>query len=216
MARMKEILILALLGAAVLGAPGSAGAQEYYAALQLGYNVVVDGDQDAPPTASTSYDSRPAFAASFGYMDRDGLRIEGELGWRDNDLDQVSGADVAGRLTTLNLMVNILIERSFGGRGRYGGASPVRPYIGVGAGGGYFSMDYVTALGAAAVVDDQAFAWAWQGIAGLGFEISDSSILTLDYRYFTAENIGMTSAAAVPFEIDTVHWTFMIGVRTVF
>lgn len=215
---MKAIFFPVLLIVAVLAGPMVAQAQETYMALHVGYNLVVDGDLEAPGVVSTSYEDRSSFAGSYGYMSDSGFRVEGELGWRANDVGAVAGTAVAGRLTTLSLMVNVLYEGEIGGGSRYGlrSGTSVRPYIGLGAGGGQFSLDVIPVLGAAATIDDQVYALAWQGIVGLGFGIGGGSVLTLDYRYFAAENIGMTDAAATPVEIDSVQSTFMVGLRTAF
>jgi len=218
MEHLRTLILPALLGLAVQVAPVAASAQQYYIDLHVGYNLVDDGDLEYDPDVPTSYEHRPAFGGAFGYLAQSGFRVESELSWRGNDVDKVSGANDAGRLTSLSLMVNALYELEIGGAGTYGlgSTTPLRPYIGVGGGGARYTLERVPSLAAAPVTDDQTYALAYQGIIGLGIEIAEHAMLTLDYRYLVSENIKFTDASATPFEIDAVQSTFMLGLRTTF
>lgn len=218
MKHARWIIFSILTGLAVQLAPGTALAQQYYLSLHVGYNMVDEGDLEFGPDVAASYEDRPAFGGAFGYIGQGGLRIEGELSWRGNDLDTVAGSNDAGRLTSLNLMINALYEIQIGGGGAYGLAptSPLRPYFGIGAGGGQYTLEAIPSLAAAPVIDDQAYALAYQGIIGLGFEIAERAMLTFDYRYLVAENIKLADATATPFEIDAAQSTFMLGLRAMF
>ncbi len=216
----KRIALAAVLGAAILAAAPAAWAQSYYLDLHVGYNLVDDGDFEDPATTTASYEQRPAFGGSFGFIGHDGFRIEGELSWRGNDLDTLAGGPADGRLSSLGVMVNLLYELQIGGGGYGGGfgggASPLRPYIGIGGGGARYDLEVVQTLGAAPVVDDQVYALGYQGIIGVGVDISEKAVMTLDYRYLVAENVGFTDSGGAPFEIDLVQSTVMLGLRTAF
>ena len=207
-----------LISLAVQAAPMTVAAQQYYMDLHVGYNIVDDGDLEFNPDIPTSYEHRPAFGGAFGHLGQNGLRIEGELSWRGNDVDKVAGASDAGRLTSLNLMINALYELQIGGAGAYGlgPTTPLRPYIGIGGGGARYTLDIIPDLAAAPAVDDKTYALAYQGIIGLGIEIAEHAMLTFDYRYVVSENVKFTDATATPFEIDLVQSTFMLGLRTTF
>jgi opacity protein-like surface antigen len=218
MEHLRTLAFPALLGLAVLGAPPAASAQEYYLDLHVGYNIVDDGDLEYGVDIPVSYEHQPAFGGSFGHRGQTGFRIEGELSWRGNDVDKVAGANDAGRLTSLNLMINALYELEIGGTGDYGlgSTTPLRPYIGIGGGGARYSLEVVDDLAAPPLIDDQTYALAYQGIIGLGIEIAGNAMLTFDYRYLVSENVKFTDASATPFEIDFVQSTFMLGLRTAF
>lgn len=218
MPHRRLILLYALLAGAVQLVPDAASAQQYYMDLHIGYNVVDDGDLEFGPDIPTSYEHRPAFGGAFGYLAQSGVRIEGELSWRGNDVDKVAGANDAGRLTGLALMINALYELDIGNTGMYGlgATTPLRPYIGIGGGGARYTLEVIPDLAAAPAVDDQTYALAYQGIVGFGIEIAENAMLTFDYRYLVSENIKFTDASATPFEIDAVQSTFMLGLRTVF
>ena len=215
---LRTLISPALLGLAVLVAPAGASAQEYYLDLHVGYNIVDDGDFEYGVDVPVSYKHRPAFGGAFGHLSQSGFRIEGELSWRGNDVDKVAGANDAGRLTSLNLMVNALYELEIGDTGAYGlgSTTPLRPYIGIGGGGARYALEVIPSLAAAPVIDDRTYALAYQGIVGLGIEIAEHATLTLDYRYLVSENVKFTDATATPLEIDLVQSTFMLGLRTTF
>ena len=218
MKHLRSLIFPALLGAAVLLAPLDAWAQEYYLDLHVGYNIVDDGDFEYGIDVPVSYEHRPAFGGAFGHLAQNGFRIEGELSWRGNDVDTAAGANDAGRLTSLNLMVNALYELEIGDTGAYGlgSTTPLRPYIGLGGGGARYTLEVIPSLAAAPVIDDRTYALAYQGIIGLGIEIAEHATLTLDYRYLVSENVKFNDATATPFEIDLVQSTFMLGLRTTF
>ncbi len=217
--RHPRTIILPIAAAlAVYSAPITAFAQEYYLDLHIGYNVVDNGDLEYGPDIPTSYEHRPAFGGSFGYMAQNGLRLEGELTWRGNDIDKIAGANDGGRLTSLSLMINALYELEIGNEGLYGlgPTTPLRPYIGIGGGGARYTIEAIPDLAAAPAIDDQTYALAYQGIVGFGVNISENATLTFDYRYLVSENIKFADASATSFEIDTVQSTFTLGLRTVF
>lgn len=112
-------------------------------------------------------------------------------------------------------MVNALFELQLGG-GIYGGGSPLRPYLGVGGGGARVALADVTFDLATTTFNDFDCVPAYQFIGGVGLEVTENAFLTLDYRYFVAEDVEMSDTVGTPFEMDTVQSTFMIGLRTSF
>ncbi len=218
MKHIRRLILPALLGLAIQFAPTAPSAQQYYLDLHIGYNIVDDGDFDYGVDVPVSYEHRPAFGGAFGYLARNGFRVEGELTWRGNDVDKVAGLNDAGRLTSLGLMVNMLYELEIGAGGAYGLGSqtPLRPYIGVGGGGARYTLEAISDLALPPQIDDQTYALSYQGIIGLGIEIAEHSMLTFDYRYLVSENAKFTDATATPLEVDFIQSTFMLGLRTEF
>ena len=221
MKRLKTGILPVLLAAALLSGMSAARAQEYYMDLHVGYNIVDNGDLEyAAGTLSAGYEQRPAFGGSFGYLDQSGFRIEGELTHRGNDIDRIAGANVKGRLTSLALMVNMLYElRIGGGSGNgygSGSESPLRPYIGLGGGGARYTMEAADNLAAANIIDDTTYGLVYQGILGIGVEVTDTALVTLDFRYLVSDNVKFNEEAGLPFEIDVIQATAMFGLRTTF
>ena len=85
-----------------------------------------------------------------------------------------SGANETKALVGL---VNAYLDFDFG--------LPIRPFIGGGAGAAYLSLD--TGSNAPLEVDDNAGAFAWNLLAGVGYDITESIALTATYRYLRLE-----------------------------
>lgn len=212
---VSAVTVAALL---ILGAP-VASAQNYYMDVHVGYNIVDSGDLEyAAGTSSVGYEQRPAFGGSFGYFDPSGMRIEGELTYRNNDIDYVGGVRNKGNLAGLGLMVNAIYELQIGGGYGYGRGSdnPLRPYIGVGGGGVRYTINSTDNLAAADVVDDMAYALAYQGIVGVGVAVSETALISLDFRYVVSDNVKFADVAGNAFEMDVIQASAMFGLRTLF
>lgn len=221
MKRLKIAVFPALLAAALLSATSAARAQEFYLDLHVGYNIVDNGDLEYDAgTLSTGYEQRPAFGGSFGYLDQSGFRIEGELTYRNNDINYIDGVNVKGQLTSMGLMVNMLYELRIGsGSGSAygsGATSPLRPYIGIGGGGARFTMEAADSLVTGNVIDDTTYGLAYQGILGFGVEVTDTALVTLDFRYLVSDNVKFTDEFGTAFEVDAIQATAMFGLRTTF
>lgn len=221
MKRLKIAVFPALLAVALLSGMSAARAQNYYMDLHVGYNIVDNGDlEDAGTTSSAGYEQRPAFGGSFGYLDQSGFRIEGELTYRGNDIDYIGGVNIKGRLTSMALMVNMLYELRIGsGSGSAygsGSASPLRPYIGIGGGGARYTMEATDSLALPNVIDDVTYGLAYQGILGVGMEVTEAAMVTLDFRYLVSDNVKFSDVGGAPFEIDAIQATAMLGLRTTF
>lgn len=218
---LKMAVIPALLAAALLSGTSAARAQQYYMDLHVGYNIVDNGDLEYDAaTLSTGYEQRPAFGGSFGYLDQSGFRIEGELTYRDNDINYIDGANAKGQMTSMALMINMLYELRIGSGSGYaygsGSESPLRPYIGIGGGGARYTMDAAVDLAAADVIDDTTYGLVYQGILGLGVEVTETALVTLDFRYLVSDNVKFNDVGGLAFEVDAVQATAMLGLRTTF
>src|SRR3546814_7992372 len=68
---------------------------------------------------------------------------------------------------------------------------PIQPYIGVGIGGAkLFAGDVISGTTSISGRDTR---FAYQGIAGAAFNITDQLALTADYRYFGVPDVDFTS-----------------------
>jgi opacity protein-like surface antigen len=221
MKRPKVALVPALFAAALLSGMPAAQAQEYYMDLHVGYNIVDNGDLEyAAVSYSTGYEQRPAFGGSFGYLDQSGLRFEGELTYRDNDINYIDAANAKGEMASLGLMVNLLYELQIGAGSNYGygmgSESPLRPYIGIGGGGARYALDASVDLAAGNIIDDITYGLVYQGILGVGVEVTENALVTLDFRYLVSDNVKFSDVAGAAFEIDSIQATAMFGLRTIF
>ncbi|MEQ1864126.1 MAG: outer membrane beta-barrel protein [Micropepsaceae bacterium] len=120
-----------------------------------------------------NFDTGWAALGTVGYAFDSNWRIEGEFGFRQNDGDIFFNGknpfSTSGELTEYSVMVNVLYDVPL--------AEKLNFSIGVGLGADFTQFDD----GAGFDEDDVSF--AYQGIAGLSYELTNRLDLTLTYRY---------------------------------
>ncbi len=190
------------LGAALVLAGEPAGAQEAregwwrqaggYGGVSGLIGFVSDADLDLPdcPSCADTLGADPGLglAAVAGYRTGTGLRLEGELAYRRNDLDQISleglgTAAVNGDVTALAVMGNLLYDFATG--------VAVTPYLGLGLGFARIAVDS-TDLGA----DDSDTVIAYQLKAGLSVPVSPTLALVGGYTYFATSDPTIEATTA--------------------
>ena len=166
-----------LLGAtAILACAGAANAKGWYASFEAGAVSVDDTDAEYALTTGFSYspigrfDTGWALVCAVGYS-LQGWHIEGEAGWRSNDKDRFTAPGPStGDLDELTVMFNMTYDIPLG---------VLTLSLGGGAGLDYAMLDI-------AGVDDGDLNFAYQGIVGLSYAVSQNTELTLGYRYLNA------------------------------
>ena len=179
--RVKSMLLgsVVFLSAAV---PASAGHfKGWYVGLEGGANAVADNDAafaTAPPLwgpANIGYDTGWAGLATAGYAFQNDWRLEGEFGYRHNDVDAITGtvARTGGELTSMTLMANVLYDWHLTDRMTFS--------LGAGAGAIHEQFDDGT------IDQDEDYNFAYQGIAGVAYALTPGTDLTLNYRYLRSD-----------------------------
>lgn len=204
---MKHKLLIAAAATALMAAPSLASAQDsgVYIKAQAGYGVITDSDITAGPAAANSIQGDVAGQGSLAY----GLGLGYDFGnWRveldgtqfQTDLGSIGGQpSSAAKIRTSALMLNALYDFSDFGSWE--------PYVGVGVGlargttslaASDFLNDTATVLVSnpacvsAAVgpttarscsANDSDTNFAWNLIAGLGYNITDNLTWDTNYRY---------------------------------
>jgi len=178
-----------------------------------------DVDLGAGVAAITNeYDTGFVVGGAFGYdfgqaMGPLGVRVEGEVSYRDNDVDThvLGGADLAGSVgstSALAGMANLLFDFNTGG--------PLSFYGGGGVGIANVEFDSHGADAADPVMNDDDTVFAWQAIAGVGYEVSPGWVLDVQYRYFNASDVSLTStplAGSVSSSTDYESHAVVAGIR---
>lgn len=241
----------ALLLATVMAMPAAAMAQPVtglYVGGGAGVNWLTDSDGGNLQSFIDSTNVNPnnlgltpsgGFNASFsvgfvgvisvGYGFGNGLRLELEGNYRQNEVDQVAATGFSGSsggtARTYGVMANVLYD--FGATSRW----VVQPYLGLGAGYAVHDYDNVSLRGRTTAgttvpqfrIDDSDGRFAYQAILGLGLPISSvpGLALTAEYRFFgmlspefsaTATNaLGVTRRTNV--EVDAFNHSLLLGVR---
>lgn len=214
MKRSLALAVSAIALAAAAGTPALAQSEGPYVALGAGLVIPEESDLDGP-TAATSgdveFDNGWAAMIAGGYAWGNGLRTELEFSYRDTGVDGITTPGATngdGSANALATMANVLYDFDFG--------IGLKPYLGAGIGLARVEAENWR-NSAGAITDDGDISWAWQGIAGAAYGISDNVDLTLDYRYFSAPDLELSGAAAgTSYDTEYQNHTVMLGVRYTF
>jgi outer membrane protein OmpA-like peptidoglycan-associated protein len=198
----SRITKTAALAALMAGAGGAAHATEgWYGRADVGYSV--DGYVDANDVEFDT-DNDWSGHLGIGYAFLSGFRAEGELSHRYNDFGENVGLP-DGNMRAWSAMLNGYLDFNRDGS--------VQPYIGLGVGAARLvgSMDAVLAG-----FKDEDTVVAYQGMVGLGFNMTEQLALDVGYRYFAAmeaELDGHILGVPQPFDVDYVSESVTVGLR---
>ncbi len=211
---MKIITVAFIATLTVFGGVVSASAQSYYAGAHLGMNYTHDGNVvEAGFPFDGSYDLGYAIGGFVGREFGGNTRVEGEFTYRSNGIDSIGfgGVDIpaSGDISSLALMANVY--RDFPG-------ATLTPYVGGGLGVAFAWINDFSIAGTP-VADDSDTVFAYQLIAGIGYPISPTVTVNLDYRLFGTSDIGIKELPPftnVPLDFEYLNSSFMVGLRTTF
>ncbi len=169
-----------------------------------------------------AFDPGWAVEVATGYYINDYFRGELALGWRQTEIDDFELQGVAEELDEsfvglFTTMLNGYLELPLTLRG-WG----LRPFVGFGAGFGFFDADIQT-RSSSVVVDDGNFVFAYQALAGLAVQLSPHLALTGTYSYLGTSDTedtdfffgGTISMDGLVLKDYRTH-TFMAGIRYFF
>lgn len=219
--RASRTLGLAVL--LILAGADSARADGFYVGLQGGFNDVFEGDFNDDcaiiclAEAEATYEDGFIVSGAIGYGTSFGLRLEGEVTYRDNAFGPVEWTDAvrptSGDVTSVAAMGNLYYDF---------GPSVVEPYIGAGLGFVNISYDDVRDANGPLFGGDETV-FAWQVLAGLGFDVALGTRLQFDYRALFTESASFryaaTQRAAIAgqrLDIDYWNQSLMFGIRQEF
>jgi len=119
------------------------------------------------------FDAGYAGGLTFGYGSTLGLRPELELDYRRNDIKSINGTAATGSENAYTAMGNLWYDI----KTPTGLFSVIHPYFGGGAGAARLAVRN------AAPLNDYTTRFAYQGGAGIGFDLSPNVTLSADWRY---------------------------------
>jgi OmpA-OmpF porin, OOP family len=173
---------LAIAAAAFTAAP--AHAEGFYIGLNGGWNwaqnqkvdVGTLGITGATGTYKAKQDDGYAINGAVGYGWGNGFRTELEIGYKENQYKTARGiGPMNGRAQIWSAMANVYYDIPVG--------FALRPYIGGGI--GVANWDAKGGISASPFrFNDDTTDVAWQGIAGVGYDINPNWTLSVEYRYF--------------------------------
>ena len=151
---------------------------------------VTDTFAGGSATGEIEFDTGYGLSGALGYS-WGGFRLEGEISYRKNDLDQiqVDTFTVAGLVLTSLGTFNLEGDTDawgFMANGWYDidTGTPWVPFLGAGLGVAKIGIDIESLGGVAISYDESDTVFAYQVGAGLGYRITPTTTVSLAYRFF--------------------------------
>ena len=176
-----------------------------------------------PPTivdVGNKYDTGFVVGGAIGYdfgqtMGPLGMRLEGEVSYRNNSVKEhvvggnaVGGSDAFGETSAFAGMANMLFDLNTG--------MPFSIYGGGGIGVANVEFDGHGVTDPGVVMDDNDTVFAWQAIAGVGYEFTPGWIFDVQYRYFNASDVSLTGFGGASSSTDYESHAVLGGIRIKF
>lgn len=204
---MKDLKIL--VAAAALAAAPSFAHAEWYAGADGGANFVQDSDLNSDGTSAGKAGSDTGYVIQGhgGYAFRGpGFgtpRVEGEIAYRSSGLKSLADADgkISGESTALSFMAN--------GAYHFLPKSAWHPFVGAGIGMARIGVDWRTTNGS--LVDDTDWVFAYQGFAGVSYDVAKNWELTAQYRYFATQDPEFSASDGTKFSGEYQSHSLMAG-----
>jgi OOP family OmpA-OmpF porin len=192
-------------------APASSFAQSsgYYVGAGLGLALQRDADvSGSGVSASVGTDPGWVGMLSVGHAYGNGFRTEIEASFSRAGVDSVSGASNSdGTVSSLSGMVNALYD--------FNTNTAFKPYVGLGIGVSRVRYEDVTPIGGT-LVSDRDTVLAYQGIAGVSYDLGDNMALTTDYRYFRTADPDFKADGVGTIDSEFGEHRIMVGLRWTF
>ena len=164
-----------LIAAAVLAAVPALAQAEWYTGIDAGATFLQDSKNSG---SGLSFKSE----SDVGWMVQGQVgygfgpwKVEGELSYRSSGISKVGGATGSGDTTALAPMVNGIYE--------FLPQSQWHPFVGLGIGAALVDAGSVKQSGTERYKGDD-WQFAYQGFAGVGFDVTKNVELKAQYRYF--------------------------------
>lgn len=221
---------IAAMGISFIGLsiPTLAGAQTKlpegsYVELRAGSSFREDADNSGSVNGSTDFDPGTSLAGAIGYSfgrgDDFGLRylddfrVEVEFLRQENDINDfgsVSAGNGPGDSDNQTALSAFMVNAYYD----YDTGTAWTPYIGGGVGAAI--VDFEASSGGNSVVDDTDTVFAYQARAGIGYEISPSTVLSVGYRFFATEDPEFDGTGGGRFDSEYLSHTVEAGLRVYF
>ena len=222
---MKLRTGLLAAAATIAIAPAANAYEGLYGAIGAGLNYMLEDRDVKNETGPFLFDSDADFDngvgayGALGYAFGNDWRAELELSHRRNDVRHIApqagfsgihDGDFDGDYKTSALLVNIIRDFPLPD-------SPVTAYLGGGFGVANIDADASGATGPLSIsYGDTYQTYAYQGIAGLGFDIAEGLLFDLSYRFFgTGKKAteGLLNGAAADYKLGYHAHSVFAGLR---
>ncbi len=187
-----------LITAAMLATWPAIADEGPYGSIGAGYTFS-GGEEFELGAGNVSADTDNGFGVlgALGYDWGNNWRTEFELGYRDADYDTTGLGPAMGDVSALSSMFNVIYD--------FPTESRIVPYLGGGIGVALVDNEVIS--GALTVKGDEA-GFAAQAIAGFGYEMTESAILDISYRYFRGFGLEYPSSMGTAEQDFVSHGIF--------
>ncbi len=217
---LKRVFLAALVAGGMIG---TAAAEErptgFYLSGGGGANFL---DDDNIPNIlggtarhDIAYESGWLGIGALGYKFDETLRVEVELGYRDNNIQGVSSLPVlptavtsSSDVTAFSQLVNFIFDIPLS----------ERMDLSVGGGVGGALVDATIAIPGTTALSDDEYGFAYQALAGFNYQLFPRWQAFTEYRYFATagSDLSPTLASANDVEVDYDSHSAVIGLRYYF
>lgn len=211
---MNRTAILLASTAAFVAVPAQAREGQVYIGVNGGVSLEDQVDVDV---AATDPQINGAFADTNTGVDVDAVvgydfgwfRLEAEGAYKRNSYDgltvandiTIDGIPLAAGTRVQNERDLSIWSGMLNGLLEFGNDDGVTVFVGGGA--GFANLDLpVEVNGIGTLIDDSATDFAYQGLAGLRFAVSDNIDLGVKYRYFVIDDFEIEAVDGTPLEAD--------------
>ncbi len=202
---MKNLFAASIICFLIFGVGSTAMAdKKLYVSGKIGANSQSDTNLGA---ADVNPDPGLSLSAALGVELENPFRVEGEMSLFHNSYDarnRFTNVSFDGNYDLFNVMANVYYDFMRDNR--------LNPYVGVGGGFSVVNVDFNVAGG---TVDDTTAVGAFQGIAGVEYEITPRFRILGEYRYFLTSDPDL-NFAGVPASTEYDAHHFLIGARLYF
>ncbi|RAU20171.1 hypothetical protein CU669_19755 [Paramagnetospirillum kuznetsovii] len=165
-----------IIAAAVIAAIPAIAQAEWYVGADAGAQMLQNSKNSGGTSSLKSeQDAGWLVQGEVGYAFGP-WRVEGEVSYRSSGISKVGGATGSGDVSALATMVNGVYE--------FLPQSKWHPFVGLGIGGAYLDDGTVKQSGANAYKGSD-YQFAYQGFAGVGYDVTSNVELKGQYRYFS-------------------------------
>ncbi len=205
---MRKILLTTLAIAALTGAANAAEGKGWYTGVQGGVNLEQDSALagSTPAGSNIDFDTGWVGLADAGYRWGNGFRTELEGGYRRNDIDSVSTGG-SGNVSAWSAMGNVIYDLG----NLYGirDYTHVTPFVGAGIGAAGVKAN----LGAPTGVNESDTVLAYQGIAGVTYNVTPAIDLNVSYHYFWTQDPGYSGNGGASYDTEYQNHSILVGMN---
>jgi len=146
-----------------------------------------------------------------------GFRAEGEIGYRQIEMGHGTVYAPGGTGIASGPAGGDAHALSFMGNGYYDFQTGTRfvPYVGAGIGFADVTMSGVSINGVPAT-NDSDLAFAYQGMAGVGYQLTDNGTIYTGYRYFAVDDPTFDDTTGEKFHSELATHNLEVGYRLTF